>query len=166
MKLKVKLFEQSESMCGPASLKILFSYFGRNYTEKKLACFCSSTKKDGTDYKGMIKGAKKVSGFIFVKKNGTINELEYFIKKEKLPVIINWFDADDGHYSVVIGMNKKYIITADPINGKKERWLSRKTFPNIWFDFTGKDFKKVSWSWYMVVTPEKKKFKIKGGKYY
>ena len=95
-----------------------------------------------------------------------IQHFNTFIKKEKLPVIINWFDVDDGHYSVVVDIDKKNIITVDPIDGKPERRLDRKTFPNMWFDFVGKDFKKVSWSWYMVVTLEKKKFKIKGGKYY
>ena len=82
MKLKVKSFEQSESMCGPASLKILLSYFGKNYSEKQLVDFCSSTIEKGTDYKGMIRGAKKTGSFAFVKKNGTIKELEYFLKKE------------------------------------------------------------------------------------
>lgn len=166
MKLKVKPFEQSPSMCGPASLKILFSYFGKNYTEKQLARFCSSTKKYGTNHRGMIRGAKKIGGFVFVKKNGTIKELEYFIKKEKLPVIINWFDEDEGHYSVVVDINKKNIITVDPIDGKSERRLDRKTFSNIWFDFIGKKNKTASWNWYMVVTPEKKKFRIKDGHYY
>ena len=128
--------------------------------------FCSSTKKEGTSYKGMIKGAKKTGGFVFVKKNGTIKELEYFIKKEKLPVIINWFDKDDGHYSVAVGIDGKNIITADPINGKRERRLDRKAFPNIWFDFVGKKNRTAVWGWYMVVTFEKKKFKIKGGYYY
>jgi ABC-type bacteriocin/lantibiotic exporter with double-glycine peptidase domain len=165
MKLKVKPFEQSPSMCGPASLKMLFSYFEKNYTEKQLAAFCFSTKKDGTNYKGMINCVKKAGGFAFVKKNGTIKELEYFIKKEKLPVIINWFDEDDGHYSVVVDIDKKNIITIDPINGK-ERLLDKKIFPNIWFDFVGKNFKTASWGWYMVVNFGKKKFNIKDGHYY
>jgi ABC-type bacteriocin/lantibiotic exporter with double-glycine peptidase domain len=150
-KMKLKPFEQSPSMCGPASLKMVLSYFDKNYTEKELAGFCSSTKERGTDYNGMIKGAKKAGCFVFTKRNGTIKELEYFIKKEKLPVIINWFDEDDGHYSVVVNIGKKYIITIDPINGKR-RLLDKKVFPNIWFDFVGKDFKKVCWGWYMVVS--------------
>lgn len=166
MTLKVKPFEQSTSMCGPASLKILFSYFGKNYSEKELAKICASTKRDGTNYKGMIRGAKKFGDFVFTKGKGTVKELEYFVKKEKLPVIINWFDTDDGHYSVVVDVTKRHIVTVDPIDGKPERLLDRKTFPNIWFDFVGKDFKKVSWSWYMVVSPDKRKFKISGGKYY
>jgi len=67
---------------------------------------------------------------------------------------------------VVVDVNKKDIVTIDPIDSKTERKLNKKTFPNIWFDFVGKDNRTVSWGWYMVVSFKKKKFKIKGGYYY
>ena len=165
-KLKLEPFHQSPGLCGPASLKILLSYFGRQYTEQQLALLGSSTVEIGTEHEGMIQAAKEIGGYVFAKDNGTIEEIEYFIKEEKLPVIIGWFDRDGDHYSVVVSITDKNVIIVDPATNEPERWLDRSAFPRMWFDFVGEDNKTVSWCWYMVVTFEKRKFKVKGGYYY
>jgi hypothetical protein len=68
---------------------------------------------------------------------------------------------------VVVNVTDKNIIIVDPASDEDERWIDRETFPNIWFDFNGKDNRLVEWGWYMVATFEKKKFPIiKGGHYY
>lgn len=153
--------------CGPAALRILLSYFGKTYNENQLAAFGYTTRNDGTEHEGLIQAAKQISGFVFAKDNGTVEELEYFIKQEKLPAIVGWFDEDGDHYGVVVNMTDKNIILVDPDNTKQpERWLSREMFPRIWFDFVGPDSRVASWGWYMVITFEKKKFNIKGGYYY
>lgn len=165
-KLKVEPFEQSRGLCGPASLKIMLSYFGKQFTEDQLGQLCNATIDHGTEHEGMIQAAKEINGYVFVKEDGAIEELEYFIKEEKLPVIIGWFDKDGDHYSVVVSVTDKNIIIVDPATNESERWLDRQIFPRIWFDFIGDDNKIVSWGWYMAVTFEKKKFKVKGGHYY
>ncbi len=162
----VKHFVQSVSMCGPASLKILLSNFGKTYTEEELAKLAQATINEGTEHEGMISTVKELDGFVFVKQQGTIEELEYFVKKEKLPVIIAWFDHDGDHYSVVVNVTEKNIIISDPASDDAERWLDRDSFPRIWFDFVGKQNNIVSWGWYMVVTFQKRKFEIKDGHYY
>lgn len=173
--IKVELSDQETTgLCGPAALKILLSHFGKNFTEEQLAAFAGSipglAHGEGTEHEGMIQAVKETGGFVFAKENGTLEELEYFIKEEKLPIVVGWFstygDSPSDHYSVVVNVTPKNIIIVDPENEKPERWLDRATFPNIWFDFVGKDEKTVSWGWYMVVSFEKKKFKIKGGYYY
>ncbi|MFA6397344.1 MAG: cysteine peptidase family C39 domain-containing protein [Candidatus Paceibacterota bacterium] len=169
-KIKVEPFQQSMGLCGPASLKILLSYFGKNHTEEQLAnvaCSISGMGRgEGTEHEGMIQAIKEIGGFVYVKENGSIEELEYFIREEKLPVIIGWFDENDDHYSVVVNVTDKNIIIVDPASEEPERWINKEIFPRIWFDFVGKDDKTVSWNWYMVVTFDKKKFKVKGGYYY
>jgi ABC-type bacteriocin/lantibiotic exporter with double-glycine peptidase domain len=165
-KIKVQPFLQTAGLCGPASLKILLSHFGKNYTEEQLARLGGATQDSGTEHEGMIQAIKEIGGFVFSKENGTIEELGYFIKEEKLPVIIGWFDKDGDHYSVMVNITDKNIIIVDPDSNEPERWIDREVFPDIWFDFVGKDNKTVSWNWYMVVSFEKKKFKIKGGYYY
>jgi len=171
--LKVKTFEQSENFCGPASLRILLSYFGKDVSEEQLAQAAVSTKAvngntrgTGTEHEGMIAAAKSVGGYVFTKEGGSLEELEYFIKEEKLPVIVGWFDEDDDHYSVVVNATDKGIIMVDPAANVPERWIDRILFPKIWFDFVGSEDKTVSWGWYMVVTFEKKKFKVEGGQYF
>lgn len=177
-KVSVKHFEQSVGYCGPASLKILFSHFGKgeNYNEEQLGQLCAATHDAGTEHEGMIQAAKEIGGYVFTKENGTIEELEYFIKEEKLPVIIGWFDKEryhngqlikaGDHYSVVVSITDKNIIIVDPAVNEPERWIDRENFPRVWFDFVGTDNRVVSWEWYMVVTFEKRKFKVKGGYYY
>jgi ABC-type bacteriocin/lantibiotic exporter with double-glycine peptidase domain len=164
--LKVEPFIQSHGLCGPASLKILLSYFVKNYSETQLLQLSSATCDDGTEHEGMVQAIKSIGGYVFTKENGTLEELEYLVKEEKLPVIIGWFDKDGDHYSVIVNITDKNIIIVDPAVDEPERWIDKEIFPKVWFDFVGKDNRVVSWGWYMAVTFEKKKFKIKGGYYY
>lgn len=169
-KVAVKKYLQSTGLCGPTSLRILFSHFGKEYSEAQLAQLAHASgvleRGGGTEHEGMIEAVKAVGGYVFAKEEGTLEELEYFIKEEKLPVIIGWFDKDGDHYSVVVSVTDKNIIIVDPATDEPERWLDRETFPRIWFDFVGKDDKTVSWGWYMVATFEKKEFRVKGGQYH
>jgi ABC-type bacteriocin/lantibiotic exporter with double-glycine peptidase domain len=164
--IHVKHFIQTTGLCGPSSLRILLSYFGKTFTEEELAKLAQATVEEGTEHAGMISAAKELDAYVYVKENGTIEDLEYFVKVEKLPVIIGWFDKDGDHYSVVVNVTDKNIIIVDPAADEDERWIDREIFPNIWFDFNGKDNKLVEWGWFMVMTFEKKKFLIKGGHYY
>lgn len=162
--IPVKHFLQSAGLCGPASLRILLSYFGKSYSEVELAQLAQATLEHGTEHEGMIAAVKTIGGFVFAKEGGTVEELEYLVKKERLPVIIDWFDRDGDHYSVIVNVTDKNIIIVDPATNEPERWLERKTFPQTWFGFVGKDNKAVSWGWYMVATFQERKFDIKGGR--
>ena len=44
----------------------------------------------------------------------------------------------DGHYSVVVGLDKDNIYLQDPEIGKL-RTLERSDFMKVWFDFTGEN---------------------------
>jgi ABC-type bacteriocin/lantibiotic exporter with double-glycine peptidase domain len=168
--IHVKHFLQSHGLCGPASLRILLSHFGKEFSEEQLAKLAHATSSldrgEGTEHEGMVETVKAIDGYVFVKEEGTLEELEYFVNKEKLPVIIGWFDKNGDHYSVVVSITDKNIIIVDPAANEPERWLDKETFSKIWFDFVGPEDKVVSWGWYMVVTFEKKRFEVKGGHYY
>lgn len=164
--IKVQHYLQNAGLCGPASLKILLSYFGKLFSETELAQLAQATIEQGTEHEGMITAIKEINGYVFTKENGTLEEIEYFVKKEKLPVIIGWFDQDGDHYSVVVNITDKNVIIVDPAKNEPTRWLDKVIFPKIWFDFIGGDNKIVSWGWYMVATFQKRKFEVKGGHYY
>ncbi|HEY4505018.1 MAG TPA: cysteine peptidase family C39 domain-containing protein [Candidatus Paceibacterota bacterium] len=171
--LYVRHYLQSTDLCGPASLKILLSHFGKDFSEEQLAQLAHATigsePGTGTEHIGMVKAIKKIGGYVFEKEYGTIDELQYFVEKEELPVIIGWFDKNDDHYSVVVSVTDKNIVIVDPAANEPERWLDRMTFPKIWFDFVGKENKIVSWGWYMVVSFEKlsaDRFKVPDGNYH
>ena len=67
------------------------------------------------------------------------SDIKKYLDK-KTPVIIDWFNKDDGHYSVVVRLDKKHICLMDP-ELADIRKLDRATFKRIWFDFPG-DFMK------------------------
>lgn len=137
------------SMCGPASLKIVLSYYCEEKSEEELAKLCDTDEDLGTDDQGLKKAAESLGYKVFIKNNSELSDIEKWIQKE-IPVIVNWFtrgrkdytDADvaDGHYSVVTGIDNKYIYLQDPEIGTIRK-LEKKDFLTVWFDFTGKYIK-------------------------
>lgn len=148
--LAVQPFRQTAGLCGPASLKIALSYFGRSYSEGHLAELSAATTSHGTEHSDLIKAAEQLGGTVITSEHATISDIENLVVNKRLPVIIGWFDGDEDHYSVVVGVTPKYLITQDPEVGGIRR-LSKSKFPAIWFDFVGPENKQVSWGWYMAI---------------
>ena len=147
--LKVKHFRQRPSYCGPASLKILFSYYGIEAGEMKLGRLSGCTAKNGTDHLGMIKAAKTFGFKVTTKEKATFKDIDNWVNKKKTPVIVGWFSDFDDHYSVVIGLDKKDIVLDDPEMEKPVRRITREFFRHVWFDFIGKRNDQVCWYWMM-----------------
>lgn len=70
----------------------------------------------------------------------SFSEIKKYVKEKKTPVIVNWFSKDDGHYSVVVGIDHKKIYLQDPGIGKI-RILDLETFNRLWFDFKAPIFR-------------------------
>jgi len=139
--IKLKPFRQTPGLCGPASLKMVMDYYGVSVSEAEIAKAAGATRKKGTRIEGLIKAARHFGFKTFVKKNSSLRDLEYFVKR-KTPVIVDWFSEDDGHYSVVVDIDKKNVVLMDPELRKilvyiRRRKFSRETFLRIWFDFPG-----------------------------
>lgn len=149
--LKLKPFQEmlGSSMCGPASLKIVLQYYGVDVKEKELARMTGWNKDLGIGDKGIEKTAKSFGFRIKIKNNSSFKDIEKWLDK-KVPVIVNWFtrgrcdytdsDIADGHYSVVAGLDDKFIYLQDPEIGKIRK-LKRGDFMSVWFDFSGKYIK-------------------------
>lgn len=145
--LDVKPFQETlhKDMCGPASLKILLSYFQIDKSEEELAKLCGVTKRLGTDDKSIRKAAEKLGFKVEIKNNSDFKDIQNWLDKG-IPVIVNWFtkgrsdysdsEVADGHYSVVTGLDKDNIYLQDPEIGKM-RTINRDDFMAVWFDFTG-----------------------------
>lgn len=149
--LKIKPFQETlnAGMCGPASLKILLSYYGIEKSEKELAKLCGTKKDLGTDDQGIKKAAESFGFKVRIKNNSSFKDIEKWLDK-KVPVIVNWFtrgrvdytdsDVADGHYSVVCGLDDNNIYLQDPETGKMRK-LDKEDFMTVWFDFTGRYIK-------------------------
>jgi ABC-type bacteriocin/lantibiotic exporter with double-glycine peptidase domain len=136
--LSVKPFKQVPRRCGPASLKMVLEYYGIMKSEGELTKL-TKCNKSGTRTENIVLAAKRFGMDAYVKDNSSIKEISILLKKG-IPVIIDWFSQDEGHYSVVVGIDAKNIYLQDPELGKARK-LDKKTFMRVWFDFEGEYLK-------------------------
>lgn len=117
--------------CGPACLKMISSFYGREYSVDTLREFCNAVK-DGVSLGGISRAAEK-TGFKTIGGRFTITKLA---EKVPLPCILHW---NQEHFVVLYKVKKKRKDTifyiADPGKGLlqynekelSEHWLSTKT---------------------------------------
>lgn len=133
--LPVKAHQQKPSMCGPACLKMVFHYYDTHETEARIAKVAKATFARGTSIKGMAQAANHFGFVLTTKDNATFADIERLLKRG-VPPIVDWFSEDEGHYSVVVGLDKKFIYLQDPDIGGLRK-MDRQTFFRCWFDFSG-----------------------------
>lgn len=134
--LKVPHFIQSDdSTCGPASLKMVFAYYGVNLEEKEIAYACNHTYEYGCQGEDMVCAANHFGFDVFLRNNSTVSDIEKFIDKG-IPVIVDWFcgDPPEGHSSVVVGYDNKHLYILDPYL-EEMRIVTKQDFVRCWFDF-------------------------------
>jgi len=143
--LKVRNFAGTpfRGWCGPSTLKIIFDYYGLILPEKKLVKLCKTTREKGTTVQNIKAVAKNLGFKVKVQDNSNFEEIYKWLQKG-VPVIVDWFtrgrndyrdsDVAGGHYSVVMGLDKKYIYISDPEIGRVRK-MERKDFLSVWFDF-------------------------------
>ena len=134
--LDVKPFRQSPAFCGPACLKMILEYYGIKKSEKELAKLSGASIARGIDAQGLIKAAKTLGFKAFFKDFSDLKDIRKYVLDNKIPVIIDWFSTDDGHYCVAVNIDKKNIYMQDPELGDIRK-MDLETFKRVWFDFTG-----------------------------
>ena len=149
--LPVKPFQETlfKSMCGPASLKMVFNYYGIEKSEEEIARLAGTTEDLGTDEESIKKVAESLGFKVEIKNESSFEDIQNYLNK-KIPVIVNWLtrgriDYDDsqvpdGHYSVAVGLDDEFIYLQDPEIGKLRK-IERDDFMKVWFDFKGKYIK-------------------------
>lgn len=136
--IKIKPLKQTESFCGPCCLKMIFDYYGLNVSISEIAKIANTVVSKGnlgTSPSNMVKSAEHFGFNVRYKENSTLKDIEKFVRS-RAPVIINWFSQDEGHYSVVVGIDKKNIYFIDPEYGKVVK-MGLAKFQKIWFDYSG-----------------------------
>ena len=134
--LNIKPFMQKSGYCGPASLKMILNFYGLNKTEKELAKLTGASKSKGVGAEGILKAARKLGFKGFYKDFSSFDDIKKYVINKKIPVIVDWFSKDEGHYSVVVNIGKENIYMQDPELGFiRAMKLSR--FKRVWFDFPG-----------------------------
>ena len=131
----------------PPKLKIVLNYYGIEKTEEELAQLMKWDKDLGVDDNGIKEVAESLGFNVEIKNNSNFNDIEEWLDKE-IPIIVDWFTTGrsdypessvcDGHYSVVAGIDDKYIYLQDPEIGHVRK-VEKDDFESVWFDFTGEN---------------------------
>lgn len=138
--LKIKPYREKPGFCGPASLKMVLGYYGIEKGEKELGRITRCNSKLGTKASSIVRIAKKIGFRSLYKDYANFADIRKFVVEQKIPVIVDWFSEDNGHYSVVVGIDGRNIYLQDPELGAL-KIIDLKTFKRVWFDFEG-DFLK------------------------
>lgn len=146
--LNVAPFQETlnSGYCGPASLKIVLSYYGIYLSEEELAKRTNTNRDIGTTAEDIKRAAEELGFKAEIKNNSTLADIENWLIKD-IPVIVDWFTVGrddypedtisaDGHYSIVCGIDDTHLYLQDPEIGKVRK-ITRDTFERVWFDFTG-----------------------------
>ncbi len=137
--LPVKPYRQKAGLCGVASLKMVLDYFGLQKSEAELEKLTGANAQKGTSLEGIKKAAQQFGFLVDIKDEADFGDIKFWLDK-KVPLIVDWFSVYggyiEGHYSVVIGLDKNYIYMQDP-EIAKIRKIKRKDFKRVWFDFDG-----------------------------
>ena len=131
--LPVPAVDQGPGMCGPASLKAVLAYYGVEKTEDELKQLSGATEEDGVPPEGIVRAAKALGFRAYFKQNASLEELKGWLGK-KVPVIIDWYSTDEGHYSVLTAIQDGNVYMKDPELGT-EREMPLDKFERVWFDF-------------------------------
>jgi predicted double-glycine peptidase len=119
--------------CGPASLQMVFGFLGLNKNQSDLA-FLMNTKEDvGTRKSKMVDAVSAHDLHYCEMYNASIRDVSELVSL-KVPTVVNFIEPseNDSHYAVIVGMDKKNIILADPWNGNNFQF-SKKDFLSRWY---------------------------------
>ena len=141
--------------CGASALRIVLSYWGRDVDEAQLMELLHTNSEVGTNPEDIVNGACSLGFDAQVVENLTLDQLER-LTADGNPVIAlgqMWrsereFDRpledvwDNGHYVVVLGVDKDYVYLQDPYIQMGKVFASRKSFEDHWHQVMGGNLEK------------------------
>mgnify|MGYP002066633255 CR=1 FL=1 len=113
---------------------MVLGFFGIKLTEKKLVKLSGCTKSRGIGAEGLVRAAQKLGFRARILDFCDLKDINEWVNRKKIPVIVDWFAFEGGHYSVVSGIDKENIFLEDPSLGYR-RAMNLSTFKRLWFDF-------------------------------
>lgn len=130
--IDISSVNQIPSFCGPASLKAAMEQYGIFVSMEEIGKIVGCDE-NGVEAEALVEGAKKFGLDAYFEDNVSVEKIKEMVNKD-IPVIVDWFKEDDGHYSVVIDVNDTELQLMDPETGEKV-WMVWEEFVPTWFDF-------------------------------
>lgn len=150
--LPVKPFQETlhGSFCGPAVIKMILDFYGIQKTEVEIAVLSNKDDDLGIGAEDIKRVLENEGLKVEIKNFASFEDIQSILDKGA-PVIVNWFtrgrydypedEVADGHYSVVVGLDKENIYLQDPEVGRV-RTIPKEDFIRVWFDFTSDHIEK------------------------
>jgi predicted double-glycine peptidase len=141
--------------CGASALRAVLSYWGREVDEAQLMELLHTNSDIGTNPEDIASGARSLGFEAEVIENLTLDQVERFTA-EGNPVIALaqvWLSEreperpledvwDNGHYVVVLGVDKDHVYFQDPFIQMSKAFVPRKTFEDHWHQVMGGDLER------------------------
>ena len=149
-RLLKKTRQITEYSCGASALQAVLSYWGKDVDERELMGLLQTSSEVGTYPEGIVQGARALGFQAEARENLTLDEVQKFTAKghpmialaqvwrshrdSARPVTEDW---DDGHYIVVLAVDKDYVYFEDPFVRMSKGFVPRKTFEEHWHHAMG-----------------------------
>jgi len=129
--LEVKRVQQKEAHCGPASIEMLFSFYGLNVTQEEVVAAVGLTEtivRDGGTRIDQLAQAVRVlhpEYALLARYNCSLRDMKHILEEFQIPVGVEWRGlflepnqtyVEKGHYSVITLLDdlRGVIYIADP----------------------------------------------------
>lgn len=154
-RLLTRTRQVTEYSCGACALQAVLSYWGKDVDEEDLIKLLHTTSEEGTYPEDIVRGARALGFEAEAKDKLTLDEVEKFTatghpmialgqvwRSEKNSPGAASEDWDDGHYIVVLGVDKDYVYFQDPYARMSKAFVPREMFMEHWHQVMGGDQKK------------------------
>ncbi len=143
--------QSTEYSCGASALQAVLSYWGKDLDEEELMKLLHTTPETGTYPEDIVRVAHELGFEAEVKENLTINDVEKSTKKGNPVIVLGqaWRsreesgkavadDWEDGHYVVILAVDKEYVYFEDPFVRMGKGFAPRQMFEEHWHNIGGK----------------------------
>jgi predicted double-glycine peptidase len=143
--------QSTEYSCGASALQSVLSYWGKDLDEEELMKLLHTTPESGTYPEDLVKVARELGFEADVKENLTIDDVAESTKMGNPVIILGqaWrsreeseksvaHDWEDGHYVVILAVDKEYVYFEDPYVRMGKGFTPRQTFEEHWHNIGGK----------------------------
>ena len=154
-RLLARTRQVTEYSCGACALQAVMSYWGKNVDERELMKVLQTTSEEGTYPENIVRGAQALGFEAEARDHLSLEEVERFTAggAPMIALVQAWRsenaapdsaaeDWDNGHYVVVLGVDKDYVYFQDPYARMSKAFMPRDTFVDHWHQVMGGDLKK------------------------
>jgi predicted double-glycine peptidase len=131
------------------------SHWGKDVDERELMKVLQTTSEEGTYPENIVRGAQALGFEAEGRDHLSLEEVEQFTAggAPMIGLVQLWRgekgtaksvaeDWDNGHYIVVLGVDKDYVYFQDPYTRMSKAFMPRDTFVDHWHQVMGGDLKK------------------------